>query len=64
VASGAHPRTTVLELVAGEHFPADVVRDMRRYRSRGGSVKANWVLSEPPRYDVTLSTVGVPDLPR
>ena len=28
VASGAHPRTTVLELTGGEHFPDEVVRDM------------------------------------
>ena len=26
-------------------------RDMRRYRTRGGSVKINLVLSEPPRYE-------------
>jgi len=51
VASGAHPRTTVLGLTGAEHFPAEVVRDMRRYRSRGGSVKVNCVLSEPPRYE-------------
>jgi phytoene dehydrogenase-like protein len=51
VASGAHPRTTVLDMTGAEHFPADVVRDMRRYRSRGGSVKVNCVLSEPPRYE-------------
>jgi phytoene dehydrogenase-like protein len=51
VASGAHPRTTVLEMAGAEHFPAEVVRDMRRYRSRGGSVKVNCVLSEPPRYE-------------
>ena len=24
---------------------------MRRYRTRGGSVKVNWILSEPPRYE-------------
>jgi phytoene dehydrogenase-like protein len=51
VASGAHPRTTVLELAGAEHFPDEVVRDMRRYRSRGGSVKVNCVLSERPRYE-------------
>jgi phytoene dehydrogenase-like protein len=51
VASGAHPRTTVLEMTGAEHFPADVVSDMRRYRSRGGSVKVNCILSEPPRYE-------------
>ena len=51
VASGAHPKTTILDLTGGEHFPEDVSRDMRRYRTRGGSVKINMVLSEPPRYE-------------
>jgi phytoene dehydrogenase-like protein len=51
VLSGAHPKTTVLEMVGAEHFPEEVVDDMRRYRSRGGSVKVNWILSEPPRFD-------------
>ena len=36
VLSGAHPKTTVLDLVGAEHFPDEVVEDMRRYRSRGG----------------------------
>jgi phytoene dehydrogenase-like protein len=49
VLSGAHPKTTVLDLVGAEHFPDEVGEDMRRYRSRGGSVKVNWILSEPPR---------------
>ena len=51
VMSGAHPKTTVLDLVGAEHFPDEVVEDMRRYRSRGGSVKVNWILSEPPQFD-------------
>jgi phytoene dehydrogenase-like protein len=51
VVSGAHPRTTVLDMVGAEHFPEEVVTDMRRYRTRGGSVKINLVLSEPPRYE-------------
>jgi phytoene dehydrogenase-like protein len=51
VASGAHPKTTVLELAGAEHFPAEVADDMRRYRTRGGSVKVNMVLSEPPAYE-------------
>jgi phytoene dehydrogenase-like protein len=51
VVSGAHPRTTVLELAGAEHFPDEVVRDMGRYRSRGGSVKVNCILREPPRYE-------------
>ena len=52
--SGAHPKTTVLDLVGGEHFPEEVVTDMERYRSRGGSVKVNWILSEPPRFSDPL----------
>ena len=55
VVSGLHPKSTVLDLVGGSHFPDEVVEDMRRYRTRGGSVKINCVLSELPRY------VGVSD---
>jgi phytoene dehydrogenase-like protein len=51
VASGAHPKTTILDLAGGEHFPDEVAADMRRYRTRGGSVKINLVLSEPPAYE-------------
>ncbi|HEY2638162.1 MAG TPA: NAD(P)/FAD-dependent oxidoreductase, partial [Solirubrobacteraceae bacterium] len=51
VLSGAHPRRTVLDLVGAEHFPDEVAEDMRRYKTRGGSVKINAVLSEPPRYE-------------
>ncbi len=51
VASGAHPKTTILDLTGAEHFPDEVARDMRRYRTRGGSVKINLVLAEAPRYE-------------
>ena len=51
VASGAHPKTTILDLAGAEHFPDEVADDMRRYRTRGGSVKINMVLSEAPRYE-------------
>jgi phytoene dehydrogenase-like protein len=51
VASGAHPKRTVLELTGAEHFPAEIGEDMSRYRTRGASVKINLVLSEPPRYE-------------
>jgi phytoene dehydrogenase-like protein len=51
VMSGAHPKTTVLDLVGAAHFPEEIVSDMRRYKTRGGSVKVNWVLSELPRYE-------------
>src|SRR5829696_1610865 len=50
VASGAHPKRTVLDLVGADHFPAEVAAEIRRYRTRGGSVKVNLLLSEPPRY--------------
>jgi len=51
VLSGAHPRRTVLDLVGGEHFPDEVTTAMQRYRTRGGSVKINAILSELPRYE-------------
>ncbi len=50
VASGAHPKTTILDLAGGENFPDAVREDMEAYRTRGGSVKVNMVLSEPPDY--------------
>ena len=51
VASGTHPKTTVLDLAGAENFPTEVAEDMRRYRTRGASVKVNLVLSEPPVYE-------------
>jgi phytoene dehydrogenase-like protein len=51
VASGAHPKTTILDLAGAENFPSEIAADMRRYRTRGGSVKINMVLAEPPRYE-------------
>ena len=50
VASGAHPKSTVLDMVGAEHFPDEVATDMQRYRTRGGSVKVNYVLNEAPQY--------------
>ncbi len=51
VASGAHPKTTVLDLAGSENFPTEVAEDMERYRTRGASVKVNLLLSEPPVYE-------------
>ena len=51
VASGAHPKTTIMELAGAENFPADVQEDMAAYRTRGASVKINMVLSEAPVYE-------------
>jgi phytoene dehydrogenase-like protein len=49
VISCAHPTTTYLDLVGAEHLPDEVVRDVRRYRSRSGSVKVNLALGELPK---------------
>ena len=51
VASGAHPKTTILDLAGGDNFPDEVAEDMEAYRTRGASVKVNMVLSEPPVYE-------------
>jgi phytoene dehydrogenase-like protein len=49
VVSSAHPVTTYRDLVGFEHLPDDVVRDVRRLRTRSGSVKVNLALSGLPR---------------
>jgi phytoene dehydrogenase-like protein len=49
VISNAHPITTYLDLVGERELPAEVVRDIRRFRTRSGSVKVNVALSELPR---------------
>ncbi|HSJ18183.1 MAG TPA: NAD(P)/FAD-dependent oxidoreductase [Solirubrobacterales bacterium] len=48
VISNAHPVTTYLELIGEQHLPDDVVRDVRRFRTRSGSVKVNVALSAIP----------------
>jgi phytoene dehydrogenase-like protein len=50
VVSGAHPVTTYLSLVGQERLPGDVVRDVKRYRTRSGSVKLNVALSDLPEF--------------
>jgi len=50
VVSCAHPFTTYLSLIGEERLPGDVVRDVRRYRTRSGSVKLNVALSELPAF--------------
>ena len=50
IVSGAHPITTYLSLVGEERLPGDVVRDVKRYRTRSGSVKVNVALSELPTF--------------
>jgi phytoene dehydrogenase-like protein len=50
VVSCAHPVTTYRSLIGEERLPGDVVRDVRRYRTRSGSVKLNVALSELPAF--------------
>ena len=50
VISGAHPKTTYLDLVGRDRLPAEVVADVERYRTRSGSVKINLALDRLPAY--------------
>ena len=50
VVSSAHPITTYLDLVGGDRLPPRVVRDVKRYRTRSGSVKLNVALGELPTF--------------
>jgi len=48
VISSAHPISTYLDLIGENHLPDQVVADVRRFRTRSGSVKVNLALSELP----------------
>jgi phytoene dehydrogenase-like protein len=50
VAAAVHPRTLAIDLVGRRQWPAEVVRDIERFRTRGGAVKINMVVSELPRW--------------
>ncbi|HET9723660.1 MAG TPA: NAD(P)/FAD-dependent oxidoreductase [Actinomycetota bacterium] len=50
VVSSAHPITTYLDLIGEDRLPAQVVRDVKRYRTRSGSVKVNVALGELPTF--------------
>lgn len=50
VVSTAHPVTTYLDLIGEEHLPDEVVGDIRRFRTRSGSVKVNLALSALPEF--------------
>jgi phytoene dehydrogenase-like protein len=50
VVSSAHPVTTYLDLIGEERLPPEVVRDVKRYRTRSGSVKLNVALGELPSF--------------
>jgi len=48
VVSNAHPTTTYLDLIGEAHLPDQVASDIKRYRTRSGSVKVNLALGELP----------------
>jgi phytoene dehydrogenase-like protein len=50
VVSTAHPITTYLDLVGEAYLPDDVVRAVRRFRTRSGSLKVHLALSALPTF--------------
>jgi phytoene dehydrogenase-like protein len=50
VVSSAHPITSYLGFVGEERLPEQVVRDIKRFRTRSGSVKLNVALGELPTF--------------
>ncbi|MEX1264315.1 MAG: NAD(P)/FAD-dependent oxidoreductase [Actinomycetota bacterium] len=50
VVSNAHPVTTYLDLVGEAHLPDDVVRSVKVYKTKSGSVKVNVALGELPNF--------------
>lgn len=50
VVSNAHPKTTYLDLVGEGWLPPQVAEDIKRFRTRSGSVKVNVALSELPTF--------------
>ncbi|HEV3474117.1 MAG TPA: NAD(P)/FAD-dependent oxidoreductase [Actinomycetota bacterium] len=63
VASAIHPRTTFLDLVGEPNLPLDLVREIERYRTRGGSAKVNVALSELPDFIAAPGTEPGPQHP-
>jgi phytoene dehydrogenase-like protein len=49
VISSTHPITTYLDLVGEAHLSDEVVSDIKRFRTKSGSVKVNLALSELPK---------------
>jgi phytoene dehydrogenase-like protein len=63
VVSAIHPRTTFFDLVGRSHLPDDLVREIDRYRTRGGSAKVNVALSELPDFIASPGTEPGPQHP-
>jgi len=49
VISNAHPITTYLDLIGEDNLTEQVATDIKRYRTKSGSVKVNLALRELPR---------------
>jgi len=49
VISNAHPTTTYLDLIGEADLPDEATRDIKRFRTRSGSVKVNLALRDLPR---------------
>ena len=56
VLSGVHPRTTFLDMVGPEHLPQDLVTEVERFRTRGGSAKVNLALDGLPDFTAMPGT--------
>jgi phytoene dehydrogenase-like protein len=50
IVSNAHARLLYLDMVGAQHLPADLVRDIQRYRSFSTAFKANLAVERPPQY--------------
>jgi phytoene dehydrogenase-like protein len=48
IISGAHPQTTLLDLLGSDQLAPEIVSALRRYRSRSGAVKINYALDHLP----------------
>ena len=49
VISNAHPTTTYLDLVGEANLSSDVIRAIKRYRTKSGTVKVNLAIGELPQ---------------
>ena len=49
IISSAHPTTTYLDLIGEADLPEEATRDIKRFRTRSGSVKVNLGLRDLPR---------------
>ena len=68
IISNAHPKLLYLDMVGERHLPAEVVRDVKQFRTFSAAFKANLACERPPQYlcmdkareDGALGNVGYP----